>query len=132
MKKEQAKKHLKEIIALSEGKQIQYLNVHMNNWETTDNPEFATDTEYRIKPEPTYRAYTPQETRSLVGAILIQNTTGDHMLVTKWSPVVGHVFIHDRWYSGEELLQQFKNHDDGMSCGYRMEIVNYFEVKGYE
>ena len=51
MDREQAKKYLPIVTALSEGKIIQKLSVS-EEWIDVDNPMLFNDSVYRIKPEP--------------------------------------------------------------------------------
>ena len=51
MNREEAKKRAEVMLAYAEGKMIQY-SLDDILWVDTDEPQFASDTHYRIKPEP--------------------------------------------------------------------------------
>jgi len=55
MTAEEAKKYLPFIIALADGKQLQWYSIQADLWHDTDHPTFCMDygagIEYRIKPE---------------------------------------------------------------------------------
>ena len=60
---EEAKELLPIIQAFAEGKTLQYrVNNENNEWKDINNPAFNDlSSEYRIKPEPTYRSFKTKE-----------------------------------------------------------------------
>ena len=63
MTREQAKELLPIIQAYAEGKTLQYrVNNENNEWKDINNPAFNDlSSEYRIKPEPTYRPFKSRD-----------------------------------------------------------------------
>lgn len=64
MTREEAKEAAEVMLAYAEGKEIQYKNHEGDSWceIVYGEPEFNWDrTEYRIKPEPTYRPFKDKE-----------------------------------------------------------------------
>ena len=61
MTREEAKQLLPVIQAYAEGKEVQYYYAQGEKWCGIEEPSFNADTEWRIKPEPTYRAFESQE-----------------------------------------------------------------------
>ena len=62
MNKQQAKDLLPIIQAFAEGKTIEFRNKSFKEWTEIENPSFdPTITNYRIKPEPTYRPFANAE-----------------------------------------------------------------------
>lgn len=63
MTRKEAKELLPIIQAYAEGKTIQYrVNEETNEWKDIDNPVFNDlPSDYRIKPEPTYRPFKTKE-----------------------------------------------------------------------
>lgn len=68
MHRENCKRLLEDGIlqAFAEGKPIQYRLPGCNWCDGIDNLSFHNDTEYRLRPEPTYRPYTPQEAATIL------------------------------------------------------------------
>ena len=60
MTRDDVKKLLPIIQAFAEGKNIQYKE-DIDHWVNIKNPSFKSFVEYRIKPEPKYRAFKNQE-----------------------------------------------------------------------
>ena len=65
MTREEIKAMLPIMQAFAEGKTLQYrVNEETNEWKDIDNPAFNDPpSEYRIKPEPTYRPFKDNEER---------------------------------------------------------------------
>ncbi len=61
MRREEAKQLLPVIQAYTEGKEVQYYYENGGKWCGCEEPNFNTDVEWRVKPEPTYRAFNSQE-----------------------------------------------------------------------
>ena len=61
MTREEAKQLLPVIQAYAEGKEVQYYYSQGGKWCGIEEPSFNADAEWRIKPEPTYRAFESQE-----------------------------------------------------------------------
>jgi len=45
-------KHSEVIKAWADGAQVEYLYTDTMEWHTTSNPQFSTNVQYRVKPEP--------------------------------------------------------------------------------
>lgn len=67
MTRERAKELLPVIQAFAEGKEIQIYLGYIKKWDTITDPLFDNST-YRIKPEPKYRPWKPEEVP--VGAMI--------------------------------------------------------------
>lgn len=74
MKPETAKKNLPIITAFSEGKTVQVWDG--GAWYDMRNPKFDDDFEYRIKPEPKFRPWRPEEVP--IGAQLRNMASGSY------------------------------------------------------
>ena len=67
MDKKTAVKHWDCIIALKEGKKIQYKSKVSTRWENTLNPCFDYESEYRVEPEPLLIPFTFKNADKLIG-----------------------------------------------------------------
>lgn len=67
MKREQLNKWWKEVQALADGKQIQFLRKDNLSWEDIDDPNFQKDIEYRVKPEPLLIPFDYSDAEFLLG-----------------------------------------------------------------
>lgn len=122
MKQREAVKYRSEIAALADGKTIQYRHARSDGWQDIDDPSFAIDCEYRIKPEPKLRPWRPEEVP--VGAWLRRKMppTGYHVwLIVGVSASSGDVaFSQDSHRSLEEILNYEHSTDNGATwrpCG---------------
>lgn len=62
MTKEKARKAAEVMLAYADGKEIELFSKYSNDWVKVDDPNFEWDsTDYRIKPEPTYRPFKDKE-----------------------------------------------------------------------
>lgn len=61
MTREEAKHLLPVIQAYAEGKEVQYYYENGTTWCGIEEPSFNPDTDWRIKPELTYRAFESQD-----------------------------------------------------------------------
>lgn len=61
MTREEAKQLLPVIQAYAEGKEVQYYYKNGETWCGIEEPSFNPDSEWRVKPELTYRAFESQE-----------------------------------------------------------------------
>jgi len=80
MTRQQAKELLPIIQAYSEGKNIEFLNIYDNWKDAEENLELTgISSNYRIKKEPQYRPWTPEEVP--VGALISPSSAGDKRMM---------------------------------------------------
>ena len=61
MTREEAKQMLPVIQAYAKGKDVQYYNSRDERWCECGEPNFRSGSVWRVKPDPTYRAFESQE-----------------------------------------------------------------------
>ena len=72
MKKIDAQKHINEILAFASGKIIEHKSVGSGVWYEDENPSFACNLEYRIKPELKLAPFTLEDKELLVDKWVVE------------------------------------------------------------
>ena len=73
MKKIDAQKYINEILAFASGKIIEHKSVGSGVWYEDENPSFACNLEYRIKPELKLVPFTFEDNKLLQGKYICRN-----------------------------------------------------------
>lgn len=126
MTRERAKELLPIIKAFSEGREVQFIG-YDGKWCSGIDLSFEKNTEYRIKPESSYRPWKPEEVP--VGAILKSQNKQEFIIMGRNGGDVGVVLISEinkvtgRWQSFSTLHCTYST-DNGktwLPCGVLIE-----------
>lgn len=126
MTKSQAKKAIELLQAYIDGKPIEYkirgIDKDWCQFEKNDNPAFDWGTtDYRIKPEPTYRPFASVEeafNEAKKHGFWVDKGYGSYELITRIDQGDNSVLLTDMYYSFEVMLN-FKWCDDKTPCGIK-------------
>lgn len=107
------------IQAGAEGKTIQWRQSVGEDWKKKVDGVFSEYTSYRIKPEPQYRPFTPEEALAHTRDIVESKETG-RLFSIQWVNADRVRFSDDSTSDFKMLLARFRFHD-GTPCGVLVE-----------
>jgi hypothetical protein len=114
MKREQLNKWWKEVQALADGKQIQFLRKESLIWEDIDDPSFHINIEYRVKPEPILIPFDYSDAEHLLGREVTRKDVNKRAIIVE---VREEGVVEGQYFHGYSAFLTTCLFADGSPCG---------------